>query len=347
MPNLPRLQLTELLCPADSDPRPHSSYAACHNDVEAPIDADNHGVFFLNSQLQPADITDGLAYTLFLAEKRSEPNQVELGWMSGTAGDAPQHGNVARRHRCRVANRSPARCRPRSPTARSRAPVVRPTSNWPPPARRIRPTYVGGFGSHHADGLVMAAMGDGSIRELSETIDKQLLQPPRKSVRRAIGRSAEIEPVRIASTGARHLEPQVASDAETPQRLPASFYGDGRPRRGIPLLTILLAIGLCAVLLVLMKPIDGGSPTGADIEYLLAALGIGLLPGGILAVILTLYCTNSPQRIVAGYFAGAAATAVAVRLLIAPQDIRVAIAGAALLLVFGLAVRLAQRKPNC
>ncbi len=60
----------------------YSSYAGVHHDVEAPIDEDNHGVFFLNRQLTYEDIKDGLSNTLFLGEKISEPG--DLGWMSGT-----------------------------------------------------------------------------------------------------------------------------------------------------------------------------------------------------------------------------------------------------------------------
>ena len=81
-----KLRLSELLCPSDDvvSDVPHSSYAACHHDVESTIDADNHGVFFLNSKVRPDDITDGLAYTLFISEKQTEGNGTDLGWLSGT-----------------------------------------------------------------------------------------------------------------------------------------------------------------------------------------------------------------------------------------------------------------------
>ena len=59
-----------------------SNYAGCHHDVEAPIDVDNNGVFFLNSHLHYEDIRDGAAHTIFLGEKRLE--SADLGWMSGT-----------------------------------------------------------------------------------------------------------------------------------------------------------------------------------------------------------------------------------------------------------------------
>jgi prepilin-type N-terminal cleavage/methylation domain-containing protein/prepilin-type processing-associated H-X9-DG protein len=73
-----------LICP--SNPAsfwPYSNYAGCHHDVEAPIDADNRGVFFLNSQIKREDLKDGAAYTLFLGERIVD--DFELGWISGTS----------------------------------------------------------------------------------------------------------------------------------------------------------------------------------------------------------------------------------------------------------------------
>ncbi len=59
-----------------------TSYAACHHDVEAPIAADNHGVFFLNSRVSYDDISDGPAFTILVGEfKGSGPS---LGWAVGT-----------------------------------------------------------------------------------------------------------------------------------------------------------------------------------------------------------------------------------------------------------------------
>ena len=59
-----------------------SSYAACHHDVEAPIDVENHGVFYLNSSIRHEDIPDGSSYTIFVGEKRIASQ--DLGWLSGT-----------------------------------------------------------------------------------------------------------------------------------------------------------------------------------------------------------------------------------------------------------------------
>ena len=62
---------------------PISCYAGVHNDKEAPIDADNNGILFLNSKITIDDLRDGSAYTLFVGEKVTDVN-TDLGWMSGT-----------------------------------------------------------------------------------------------------------------------------------------------------------------------------------------------------------------------------------------------------------------------
>src|SRR5204862_6985407 len=72
-------RISTFLCP--SDLLGQMNYSGCHHDVEAPIDADNHGVLYLNSHVAYADITDGPAYTVLLGEVRSSPS---LGWASGT-----------------------------------------------------------------------------------------------------------------------------------------------------------------------------------------------------------------------------------------------------------------------
>ena len=74
-----------LICPSNpANAEPYSNYAGCHHDVEAPIDVDNRGVFFLNSKLTRDDLKDGAAYTLFLGEKLID--DTDLGWLSGTRG---------------------------------------------------------------------------------------------------------------------------------------------------------------------------------------------------------------------------------------------------------------------
>jgi prepilin-type N-terminal cleavage/methylation domain-containing protein/prepilin-type processing-associated H-X9-DG protein len=81
-----------LICPSNpSDYWPYSNYAACHHDVEAPIDTNNKGAFFLNSRLTRDDLKDGAAYTLFLGEKF--PDNFDLGWLSGTSSTLRNTGS--------------------------------------------------------------------------------------------------------------------------------------------------------------------------------------------------------------------------------------------------------------
>ena len=78
-----KLRRSEFICPSEVDDLlPASSYAGCHHDVEAPIDADNHGVLFLNSHVTADDIPDGAGHTIFVGEKIVSAD--DLGWMSGT-----------------------------------------------------------------------------------------------------------------------------------------------------------------------------------------------------------------------------------------------------------------------
>ena len=67
-----RTPIEILVCPSSPDRGQDiwlTNYAGCHNDVESPIDKDNHGVFFLNSSIRTLDVTDGVSHTLFISEK--------------------------------------------------------------------------------------------------------------------------------------------------------------------------------------------------------------------------------------------------------------------------------------
>ncbi|GIW98302.1 MAG: hypothetical protein KatS3mg111_1635 [Pirellulaceae bacterium] len=61
---------------------PYSSYAGVYDSREVPIDVDNNGTFFLNSQVAIDAISDGLSSTVIVGEKL--PDLTELGWASGT-----------------------------------------------------------------------------------------------------------------------------------------------------------------------------------------------------------------------------------------------------------------------
>jgi prepilin-type N-terminal cleavage/methylation domain-containing protein/prepilin-type processing-associated H-X9-DG protein len=138
------MHIKSFMCPSDYSPVNGSiavnNYAGCHHDVEAPIDADNHGVFFLNSQIRYEDIPDGTSTTLFVGEKMHKGN--ELGWISGTRSTLRNTGTLLN-----IAV---------VPTAKNADPV-------------------GGFGSAHPGGANLA-FGDGSVRFIKFGINPAVFQ---------------------------------------------------------------------------------------------------------------------------------------------------------------------------
>ena len=145
-----------LACPSYSfrggDDVAKTNYAGCHSDTETPIDAQNKGVFFLNSALSTDDITDGLSSTIFVGEKLVFEN--DLGWVSGTASTLRNAGTAI--------NTDLEKSR------WSRAPFG---DGQEPPG----PLHVGGFGSYHTGGAQFV-FGDGAVRMLSQHMDLTTLQ---------------------------------------------------------------------------------------------------------------------------------------------------------------------------
>ena len=115
-----------------------TSYAGCHHDVEAPIDKDNHGVFFLNSHVSLQDVSDGLSYTVFIGEiARAHP----LGWLSGTRASLRNTGHQI--NRAGVPTWAVSGLGTYSPTGEPGPEDVEEGINTG--AVRVTPTYVGGF----------------------------------------------------------------------------------------------------------------------------------------------------------------------------------------------------------
>jgi prepilin-type N-terminal cleavage/methylation domain-containing protein len=166
-----------------------TSYAGCHHDVEAAIDADQHGLLFRNSAVRGDEIPDGAAYTLLLGEKLIEAG--DLGWASGTratlrnAGEsinADRRAETARKAEQR-AKEAPKKSAPDFEAA-SGPPIAMPKTVQPAtdkpaggalPAKPKDPLFVGGFGSHHAGGAHFS-LADSSVRFFGEHMDQKLLQ---------------------------------------------------------------------------------------------------------------------------------------------------------------------------
>lgn len=160
-----KVEISGFACPSDwmpggTEERWPSSYAGCHHDVEAPIDADNHGVFFLNSSVHSREISDGASHTIFVGEKRLDANG--LGWMSGTRSTLRNTGTMI--------NMTPAVRDNQSPYSRYGREEDAATYLVDQGGDDLA---VGGFSSHHPGGANFA-LGDGSVRFISETVDTEV-----------------------------------------------------------------------------------------------------------------------------------------------------------------------------
>jgi len=205
-----RMPLRVLVCPSawgtGTSGVGESHYAACHHDVEAPIDAGNHGVFCLNSFIGFDDLFDGRAQTIFFGEKcfgfyTPRVPGGDLGWLSGTRAMLRNTGtpiNATSKPGGPLATMVPVGVidlgltpsdtglKPDDPQG---APGDRPVWGGPPGMRDsfdeldmteyqpgtapsgVQPALVvGGFESRHPQGAQFA-FGDGSVRFLDEMID--------------------------------------------------------------------------------------------------------------------------------------------------------------------------------
>jgi prepilin-type N-terminal cleavage/methylation domain-containing protein len=203
-----------LLCPSFwGVDGPISNYAGCHLDVEAPIDTNNDGVLFLNSQIMRDDLKDGAAYTLFLSEKLVA--DTDLGWLSGTPATLRNTGTPLNENRTNAVASLPwavgygiyddqnyggEMMGAETETVIEDAPdgdgvegqaaeitdefgagsPLKPDAQGLLPHSKLGgdpadPLKVGGFASDHIGGVNMA-FGDGTVRFVADTISDSLLR---------------------------------------------------------------------------------------------------------------------------------------------------------------------------
>jgi prepilin-type N-terminal cleavage/methylation domain-containing protein/prepilin-type processing-associated H-X9-DG protein len=204
----------------------YSAYAGLHHDVEAPIDTNNNGVFFLNSRVRYDEISDGTSQTIFIGEKLTDSS--DLGWMSGTRATLRNTGTplggIPRSILLGRPGQPPSgrefddlsggmgaivgpdgaapEALPETPAAAPDPPATgqpatdQPATDQPATDQPIRPIdgapsqavgssivdgvpqgplAVGGFSSYHPGGANFA-LGDGSVRYLSVTVNLQIYQ---------------------------------------------------------------------------------------------------------------------------------------------------------------------------
>jgi prepilin-type N-terminal cleavage/methylation domain-containing protein/prepilin-type processing-associated H-X9-DG protein len=152
-----KVNIATFLCPSDpahSNDFGLSTYAGLHHDVEAPIDSDNQGVFFLNSAIRNKDISDGSSHTIFIGEMIPIANQ-DLGWMSGTRWTLRNTGTRLNSDR-ENARRNVQELAMDETAAANGLPV-------------------GGFGSYHPGGANFA-FGDGHVSFMTENMSMEVLQ---------------------------------------------------------------------------------------------------------------------------------------------------------------------------
>lgn len=125
-----------------------SHYAGCHNSVEAPIDADNDGLLFLNSAITYGDIYDGSSNTILIGEFIADPS-IDLGWVSGTRASLRNGSEILGQNDWKAKY----------------------LATGTPPKKN----FVGGFSSPHP-GATNFLFADGSVESISNNINATVLE---------------------------------------------------------------------------------------------------------------------------------------------------------------------------
>jgi prepilin-type N-terminal cleavage/methylation domain-containing protein len=158
--------IATFFCPSDGRTGP-ISYAGCHHDVDAPIDANNRGVLYLNSRIGYDDITDGPAYTILVSEMiGSGPT---LGWASGTRATLRNTGHRLNEPDFLFQAMGNGR--------------FNPSQSRPQPEEMVKVVddgllpvgYTGGFSSRHSHGANFLFC-NGAVRFVAQSVDPAVYQ---------------------------------------------------------------------------------------------------------------------------------------------------------------------------
>jgi hypothetical protein len=113
-------------------------------------------------------------------------------------------------------------------------------------------------------------------------------------------------------------------------------------RSTYPMSALFLLVTMVAVLLAIAS--SGGSAwLVKEPAWPIVAV---MVVGGVLGPIVMAYVTLKWEMLVLSYFVGLGVSFVAVRLLIWPNDLRVVLGGTAVLLAYGIVIRLTHPRPT-
>lgn len=186
-PNAPvrEQSIKTFVCPSDphvgrSDPMAaprklgQTNYCGVHNDYEAPIDVNQHGVLFLNSSISYEQVRDGSSNTIYVTETRINAMSM-LGWMSGTRASLRSSGIPESR---KLAPALPMAVAPVEVSGEHFTHLYsHPQTYWDQEIiwANNNPDFVGGCGSWHTGGWHIA-LGDGSVRFINVNISLDTLR---------------------------------------------------------------------------------------------------------------------------------------------------------------------------